>query len=307
MDVLSDLFAAFGVRGTAGARIGASGTWGVTSSPSHGLALYAITAGTAYLTVEGRPAVPLDAGDVVLVSSEAMHMLSSEPDVPSEACRLGSAERSQREGEHLSFGDGEARTKILCAAYAHDGALSASVFGLLPTVVHVAGSAADPDVADSVRLLGRELARPRVATSALLDRLVDIMLIQLLRVWLSSGPTPEVSWWGVLRDPLLHRAVTLLHEDPARAWSAESLAREVAASKSTLTRRFLSATGDTPGAYLTRWRMTLASKRLRDTDDTLESIATSVGYSSVYAFSRAFHRECQMPPARYRKVAAGLH
>ena len=77
----------------------------------------------------------------------------------------------------------------------------------------------------------------------------------------------------------------------------------IATSKQTLVRRFRTFAGTTPGEYLTRWRMDLAARRLRDTDDGLQKIAADVGYTSVYAFSRAFSRERSLPPGRYRTVA----
>jgi methylphosphotriester-DNA--protein-cysteine methyltransferase len=58
--------------------------------------------------------------------------------------------------------------------------------------------------------------------------------------------------------------------------------------------------GETPSEYLTRWRMDLASQRLRDTDDTVAAIAASVGYRSEYSFSRAFARHRGLAPGRYR-------
>lgn len=95
-------------------------------------------------------------------------------------------------------------------------------------------------------------------------------------------------------------AVTRLHADPSRAWTPATLARETGVSRATLSRRFATMTGESPGAYLTRWRMDLAARRLRDTDDSLETIAQSVGYTSVYAFSRAFSRIRSQPPGQYR-------
>jgi AraC-like DNA-binding protein len=77
-------------------------------------------------------------------------------------------------------------------------------------------------------------------------------------------------------------------------------ATELAVSRATLSRRFLTATGQSPGAYLTQWRMDLAVRRLRDTDDPLDAVARSVGYTSVYAFSRAFSRARTQPPGHYR-------
>ena len=96
-----------------------------------------------------------------------------------------------------------------------------------------------------------------------------------------------------------------LHEDPSRDWTASSLAAEVSVSRATLLRRFASATGETPGAHLTRWRMDLAALRLRDGDTSIESIARSVGYTSVYAFTRAFSRSHALPPGQFRTRSRG--
>ena len=177
--------------------------------------------------------------------------------------------------------------QILCADYGHDAVVSTQVLGLLPELVHIR----DRDgglVEDTVRLLGRELATPRLATGIVLDRLVDVLLVQVLRAWLDRAPEQEPSWLGVLSDDIVGAAVTRLHEDPARPWTTGTLARETGVSRATLARRFTATTGESPGAYLTRWRMDLAARRLRDTEDSLEVIARAVGYTSVYAFSRAF-------------------
>ena len=123
----------------------------------------------------------------------------------------------------------------------------------------------------------------------------------LLRVWLASHPVQEKrSWLGGLSDPVISQALTKLHQDPAREWTTATLAAETAVSRATLSRRFPEVVGQTPAAYLTQWRMDLAAQRLRDTDNDLETIACSVGYTSVYAFSRAFSRTRGEPPGRYR-------
>ncbi|NKY53807.1 helix-turn-helix transcriptional regulator [Nocardia vermiculata] len=89
---------------------------------------------------------------------------------------------------------------------------------------------------------------------------------------------------------------------PAPGWTIDSLAAELTISRSTLTRRFRTVTGAPPADYLTRWRMDLAAIRLRDTDDTLDTIARSVGYTSVYAFSRAFRRIRSQAPGQFRSA-----
>ena len=98
-------------------------------------------------------------------------------------------------------------------------------------------------------------------------------------------------------------ALAALHAQPGRDWSVASLAAETGVSRATLARRFPAAVGDTPAAHLTRWRMDLAAQRLRDGDETVGAIARSLGYTSEYAFSRAFTRSRGMAPGRYRSAS----
>ena len=102
------------------------------------------------------------------------------------------------------------------------------------------------------------------------------------RVWLDRAVTPSLSLWR------------------RNDWTIPSLAAAIGVSRATLARRFPAQVGSTLAAYLTRWRMDLAAVRLRDTDDTVSAIARSVGYTSEYAFNRAFTRARHIPPGRYR-------
>jgi AraC-like DNA-binding protein len=303
VDVLSEVLDVSGVRGSAGARIAAGGDWGVEWLRDRDAVVYVVTAGIAYLTVGREAPRLLMTGDVVILATGVAHALSSAPGAEIHSCDVAAAADARRRGDVLRLGDGDVQTQVLGASYSHDPAGSTPVFASLPPVVHFGAQQLDATLTDVVRLIGRELARPGLASDLLLDRLVDVLLIEVLRTWLASSPQVDVSWWGVLRDPLLLRAVTLMHEAPARPWTTEALAREIATSKQTLVRRFSTFAGTTPGAYLTRWRMDLAAHRLRDTHDTLDEIAASVGYTSVYAFSRAFRRERSLPPGRYRTAS----
>jgi AraC-like DNA-binding protein len=302
MDLLADALAVGGVRGAVGARLEAGGRWGVSWHRISGAAFYAVTAGTAWLGVPGQAQRQLMPGDVVLLPNGTAHTLRSDPDAAVNPCSR--AEHARACGGPLRLGHGDVQTHILGASYDYDPAVSTQVLATLPDVVHLRANNGGNCLDDTVRLLSRELAHPQLATAFVLNRLVDILLVQLLRVWLSGRP-PEAqgSWLGVLGDPVVSVALTRLHEDPARAWTTDLLAAELAISRSTLTRRFRTVTGETPGGYLTRWRMDLATVRLRDTDDTLDNIARSVGYTSVYAFSRAFRRARRQAPGQYRTGA----
>ncbi|MEU0462894.1 AraC family transcriptional regulator [Amycolatopsis sp. NPDC006131] len=304
MDVLADALEVAGVRGVLGARIAAGGTWGISWSRIGGAGFYAVTAGTAWLGVPGRPPAQLMPGDVVLLPTGTEHTLTSAPDAPADTCDCDAAERARADGGVLRFGTGEVQTHILSASYEYDPAVSTQVLASLPEVVHIRADNGGSCLDDTVRLLARELARPQLATAVVLSRLVDILLVQLLRVWVARNPAgARGSWLGVLCDPLVGAAIAKLHEDPARAWTIDLLAAELAVSRTTLARRFRTVAGESFGSYLTRLRMDLAAVRLRDTDDALEAVARSVGYTSVYAFSRAFRRDRGHAPGSYRRSA----
>ena len=301
MDLLADVLALGGVRGAVGARIEASGPWGVAWHRASSAAFYGVTAGTAWLGLPGRPSRQLMPGDTVLLPNGTEHTLRSDPDVTVSSYDCAAAEHARAQGGVLRLGSGTVQTRILGASYDYDPAVSTQVLAALPELVHIRADNGGNCLDDTVRLLARELAHPQIATSFVLNRVVDILLVQLLRVWLAGKPAEaRGSWLGVLDDPLISLALTKLHERPARAWTTELLAQELATSRSTLARRFRAVTGETPGGYLTRWRMDLAAVRLRDTDETLDAIARSVGYTSVYAFSRAFRRARRRAPGQYR-------
>lgn len=298
MDLLADVLAASGVRGTVAARIEAGESWGWLAQNVRGAAFHAVTSGTVWLGLPGQLPIKLSPGDVVLLPRGSEHRLGSDL----EALQRGDAAATQADdGGMYRIGSGPVQAHVLCAHYQYDPAVSIQIFKLLPDLVHLRADHGGDSLSDTVRLLARELARPQLATSVVLDSLVDILLVQLLRVWLAARPEPSgPSWLGVLGDPLIGEAVSKLHQEPARDWTTAALAAAVNVSRATLTRRFPAVIGQTPGEYLTRWRMDLAARRLRDTNDTLEDIAQAVGYTSVYAFNRAFSRAHALSPGRYR-------
>lgn len=308
MDLLADVLTVGGVRGAAGARIEATAPWGIAWRGIAGAAFYAVTAGTAWLGLPGQPPRQLMPGDVVLLPNGTSHTMRSDPDAPVFPRDCSTAEAARSCGSLLRMGSGEVQTHILGASYHYDPAVSTQVLTTLPELVHIRATNGGTCLDDTVRLLSRELAYPQLATELVLNRLVDILLVQLLRVWLAEKPAEaQETWLGVLADPLVSVALAKLHENPASPWTTELLATELATSRSTLTRRFRDVTGQSPGGYLTRWRMDLAAVRLRDTDDTLDTIARSVGYTSVYAFSRAFSRARGEAPGHYRHTARRTH
>ncbi|WP_306207776.1 AraC family transcriptional regulator [Actinoplanes sp. RD1] len=305
MDLIADVLTVSGVRGALGARLEAGGDWAVAVDDYPGAALHAVTTGSAWLSVPGHEPLRVGEGDVVFLPAGTPHVLGSAPGLAAGPCDAGAVARAQETGEPVRAGSGPAHTRIVTIHYDCDHAVRTQVLDALPPLLHIRAELCGAGFGDTVRMLGRELADPQIATAAVLNSLVDIMLIQLLRAWLPGAAAGrQGTWLGMFGDPLVRRAMERIHTEPARAWTTASLASAIAVSRATLSRRFPAAIGQSPGAYLTQWRMDLAAARLRTTDQPVEVVAAAVGYQSVPAFSRAFARSRGETPGRYRRGTA---
>ena len=101
-------------------------------------------------------------------------------------------------------------------------------------------------------------------------------------------------------DAVVGRALRLLQKYPARAWTVTGLASRVGVSRATLARRFSDLVGEPPMAYLTSWRLCVATDLLEHTSATVEAIARQVGYESAFGLSVAFKRVYGTRPSQHR-------
>ncbi|WP_411084641.1 cupin domain-containing protein [Streptomyces sp. cmx-18-6] len=302
-DALTGLIDAQVVRGVLGTRIAAGDDWGWWSHRGPGAAFHAVTSGTVWIAPEGSDPLQLRSGDVLLLPGGRAHALASDPGAIARTSPEWSDGYTLAADGTVRMGHGQAHTHILCAHYTHDPTTSASFLAALPDTVLLRGQGDGGGLAETVRLVGRELTSPRPGSQVVLARLVDVLLVQALRDWLERDEGGSASPLHALRDPVVSTAMALIDAEPGRAWTMAELARASAVSRATLARRFPAALGETPAAYLTRRRLDLAARRLRDTGDSLERIAQDVGYTSVYAFSRAFRRARGVPPGRFRTAS----
>jgi AraC-like DNA-binding protein len=134
-----------------------------------------------------------------------------------------------------------------------------------------------------------------------ITRLGDILVIQAIRSWIESDPAAQTGWLGALQDRQIGRAITLIHRDPARVWTVESLADELAMSRSAFAARFTELVGEPVMRYVARWRMHLALSALKEEGATVGELADRLGYRSEAAFSRAFKRIIGISPGAARR------
>jgi AraC-like DNA-binding protein len=305
VDPLADVLDLSRVRGALVANVRAHAPWGLGLLQNTGASFHAVTSGTAWLRVDGRQSVQLMPGDLLLLPSGVAHRLSSEPEGRCRSFDRALKEELMTPDGDLNLGGAGAVTTFVCAAYDYDLDVAQPLMGLLPHVLHVP---VDPvggrSVAAIVDLLAGEIGLKEAGSRAAAARLIDLLLIAAIRRWAEEQPDgAPPSWLAALRDPLIGHVLGLLHDRPGESWTLEKLASEVHVSRATLARRFNEAVGEPPLAYLSNWRMQLAAQRLKHTTDTVESIARDVGYSSEYAFNRAFSRHRGQPPGRYRRLA----
>jgi AraC-like DNA-binding protein len=151
-----------------------------------------------------------------------------------------------------------------------------------------------------IRFATVETGSKRAGSQSVLNRLSELMFVEIIRLHMDQLANDRTGWLAGLRDPLVGRALTLLHARPAHAWTLEELASEAATSRSALADRFTQIVGSPPIQYLTQWRMQIAANRLADPRVKVAAVAHEVGYESEAAFSRAFKKFVGRSPSQWR-------
>lgn len=187
----------------------------------------------------------------------------------------------------------------LVGTYGATGEVSARLLAALPRLITVQGNAA------LTALLAAEMTRRAPGQEVMLDRLLDLLLIDTLRAWFSRPDSAGPTWIAAESDPVVGQALSLIHHNPEHPWTVSDLARRCAVSRAALARRFNDLVGEPPMTYLTTWRLSMAADLLASGDHTLEAVAREVGYGSAFALSAAFKRVRGMSPRDYRRSLAG--
>jgi AraC-like DNA-binding protein len=275
--------------------ISGAGRWGVRYADFGHPSFAVVVDGSCRLAVDGQPELVLQAGDFVLLPrTPGFTMSGFEPVVPDivDPHVAATTTGEVRHGRQ----DGPPSVRILGGYFVFDGADSGLLASLLPGQVHVRGVAR---LSNWVRLLIEEAAAARSGRALVLIRLVEILLVESLRLT-QTADAPA----GLLRglgDARLAGAIRQMHASPARSWTMAELAKEAALSRSAFFGRFTRHVGMPPMEYLLAWRMALAKDLLRRRDIDLAEVAERVGYGSASTFSTAFSRHVGQPPGRYSR------
>ncbi len=292
-DPLSEVITLLQPRAVFARLISGAGRWGVRYSAFGEPSFCVVLDGSCRLTVDGHHPLTLEAGDFVLLPATPGFTMSGFQPVTYE--RLDPRVTSRMRGDvRHGTGGGRADVRLLGGWFAFDSPDSALLVSLLPSVIHVRGVAR---LSVFVRLVGDEAGESRPGRDLILTRLVEILLIEALRLAPAEDASP-----GLLRglaDVRLAPAIRKMHAQIDRSWTAATLARAAGMSRSSFFERFTHVVGLSPMEYLLAWRMAVAKDLLRRHDLGIAEVAERVGYGAATTFSTAFSRHVGLAPSRY--------
>jgi AraC-like DNA-binding protein len=304
-DALTDILASIRMEGSIFSRAALAAPWGFESGHLGSGIFHAVVRGRAYARLaEGGDPVVLERGDIVLMPFGDNHLMTDEPARATRLIGDLTAVDADGMGHLVVEGDGP-QTSLICGAVHFDGGEAHPVFSMLPPLVHVRGrdGSISRMVETLIDLIAAEVDHRVPGSETVVARLTDVLVIYVLRDYIQQLAPGEAGWLGALQDPQIRQALGLMHSQPQRSWTAAELAGEVGLSRSAFFSRFRQLVGETPSQYLTRWRIHLATRMLREEGATVSAVARRVGYATDAAFSNAFKRLMNVRPGAFRRAA----
>jgi AraC-like DNA-binding protein len=310
MDALKSLLDGPRARGALLLRTVLEPPWAVLVRDEAPLTVLCVTRGTAWIVPREEGAgerVLLTAGDTALVRGPHPYLVADDPATePQAEIRPGGCSVAP-DGTDLcevldldvrTWGTApDAPTELLIGTYQLADEVPGRLIRALPHLVVLRAGDWDRGL---MPLLASEIVREEPGQEVVLDRVLDLLLISVLRAWLARPGTEAPAWYRAHGDPVVGQALRLMHDHPGHPWTVASLAAKSGVSRAALARRFGALVGQPPMAYLTGRRLDLAAELLREPDVTLQAVARRVGYGSAFALSTAFKRERGVSPSEHR-------
>jgi len=326
-DTLSDVLRTVRLRGAVFFYVSGGHDWAAESPASrdfagalmpgadHVMQYHVIIDGNCWAGVVGQSPVRLGAGDVVLFPHGDAHVMSSAPGMRAEPNLAWFYEakidrlpiRIAYEGTSaptLAPPDHGALATIVCGFLSCDVRPFNPLIAALPRLLLLRAADGGNWIAQFLQRAVEESHSNRPGSEAMLARMSEMLFVDAVRRHVETLPPEGTGWLAGLRDRFVGRALALLHERPAEAWTIDELGRQVGLSRSALHERFVQFVGQPPMQYLAQWRMQLAAGLLRGSNANVAAIAQDVGYDSEAAFARAFKRLVGQPPATWRRMQA---
>ena len=302
VDVVGEVMTAVRTGRPIARRTDLYGQWGLRFN-NQGAGFHVVLEGTAWIVppIVSAP-VKLGVGDVVFARTADGYTLADHPDTPLKAvCSTAPKEHwpipAPIPGQRPD-------TVLLCGTYALDRGQTHPLIAQLPAVIHLPARATIGEPLRSVvGLLDAEVQRDGPSLGAAVPALLDLLIIYTVRAWYDREAERGAQGWArALQNPSIRIALENMQQQPAWPWTVAQLAAAGGMSRTAFARQFRDLTGEPPMTYLTRWRMTVAARLLRETDLPIDSVAARVGYGSPFAFGKAFKKSMSTSPGAYRRA-----
>ena len=271
------------------------------------LTLVAVVTGSAWIRPDDAEPVLLAAGDIAIVRGPDHYDVADDPSTvaqmvihPGQVCATpdGHDLGPMRELGVRSWGNrADGSTVLLTGTYEQAGDVSQRLLAALPPLIVLTARSWDNPL---VHYLADEIDKDGPGQEALLDRLLDLLLIGALRAWFARPEARAPGWYRAHGDPVVGAALRLMQDEPAQPWTVATLADRTGISRAALARRFNDLVGEPPMTFLTNWRLSLAADLLLEPGTTIGAVARQVGYGSPFALSTAFKRVRGVSPKQYR-------
>lgn len=310
MDAVVGLLDGVRARGAFVLRMMMDPPWSLSIKDEAPLTLICQTHGRAAIVGDNSGTTWLGPGDVALTRSAEHYVFADDPATtpmvvihPGQRCTTLSGESLEFEmslGVRTWGNSPSGATRSVICAYEGRSEVSTRLLDVLPAVLVLR---ADEWQTPLVDLLAAEASHDGPGQEAYLDRLLDLLLIAVLRTWFDRAENAP-TWWHAEHDPVVGPALKLIYNNPKHPWTVANLAAAVGSSRAVFASRFTEQVGEPPIAFLTNWRLALAADLLRSSQSTIAAVARQVGYSTPFALSSAFKRAYGVSPNTYRANVA---
>jgi AraC-like DNA-binding protein len=301
-DALSDVLSAVHLSGSVFFDVTAKSPWVAEAPPAaqianeitpgaqYAIEFHVVAHGSCWISLVGDTGfepVRLAEGDIAVIPQGDPHVVSSAPGMRAEPDL--EAHRRPQDANALPFtlrtgGDGPSDTHLICGFFTCDARPFNPLLDSLPRFIRFGrnSSRGSHSLLDQfIRFATEEMGNKRAGSQSVLNRLSELLFVEVIRWHMDQlSNDGNTGWLAGLRDPLVGRALALLHAQPAHAWTLEELASQAGASRSALADRFAHLVGCPPIQYLTQWRMQLAAKRLTDRSVKISVVASEIGYET---------------------------
>ena len=309
MDLLSDILVHLKLKGTLYFRTSFTSPWSVRVPAYKDVArFHYVHQGRCLVRIEGVGApVPIEQGDLIIITRGAVHTLYSEQDNEHPVAELDQViEQSGFTGQgtlvYGEFGSNH-ETQLVCGHFAFDEHSTHPIMEALPPCIHIRdyGHSSGSWLENTLRVIGAEAGRQNLGSDLISLKLSEIVFTQVLRSYLETEGSTNPALAGYT-DKRITRALKAIHNEPQHGWTLDTLASTAGMSRTSFATTFTRYLSISPLAYLTQWRMELARQQLLDTTEPLIHIAANAGYQSEAAFSRVFKKHYEVAPATYRRT-----